>query len=98
MSRLLRKDVSFEWTKQNDVELEKLKECFSSDAVIVHFQPDLQAIVEADASDFALGAVLSQIHDGVLKPVAFWSFFFIYAAFIRQQQQQQQQQPFNQTL
>ena len=41
--------------------------------MLKHFDPDRQAIVETDASDFALGAILSQKHDGNLHPVAFHS-------------------------
>jgi hypothetical protein len=38
-----------------------------------HFEVELPAFVETDSSDFALGAVLSQRHDGRLHPVAFRS-------------------------
>ena len=40
--------------------------------MLKHFDPHRQAIVETDASDFALGAILSQKHDN-LHPVAFHS-------------------------
>ena len=39
-----------------------------------HFQPDLPITVEADASDFALGCILSQQNpDGELHPVCYYS-------------------------
>ena len=41
--------------------------------MLKHFDPDLPAIVETDASDFALGAILSQKHEGRTHPVAFHS-------------------------
>ena len=45
---------------------------FTTAPVLKHFDPHRQAIVETDASDFALGAILSQKHDN-LHPVAFHS-------------------------
>ena len=41
--------------------------------MLKHFDPDLPAIVETDASDFALGAILSQKHEGRTHSVAFRS-------------------------
>ena len=39
-----------------------------------HFQPNLPITVEADASDFALGCILSQENpDGELHPVCYYS-------------------------
>ena len=48
-------------------------ELFTAAPVLKHFDPDLQVIVETDTSDFALGAILSQRHDGTLHPVAYHS-------------------------
>ena len=39
---------------------EALKQSFCTAPVLKHFEPVKQAIVETDASDFALGAILSQ--------------------------------------
>ena len=36
------------------------QQAFTSAPILRHFQPDLPLTVEADASDFALGCVLSQ--------------------------------------
>ena len=42
--------------------------------MLQHFQPDLPITVEADASDFALGCILSQENpDGELHPVCYYS-------------------------
>ncbi len=51
-----------------------LKTAFTSDECLAHFDPMLKMIVETDASNYAMGAILSQVgHDRVLRPVAFES-------------------------
>lgn len=52
----------------------RLKEAFTTAPILVHFDPSKVPIVETDASDFALGAVLSQKgDDNKLHPVAYHS-------------------------
>lgn len=42
--------------------------------MLAHFNPDLEAWVKSDTSDYVVAAVLSQKHhDGMLRPVAFMS-------------------------
>ncbi|MBW0543396.1 hypothetical protein O181_083111 [Austropuccinia psidii MF-1] len=41
----------------------QLKEAFTTAPIVSHFDPSLPTIVETDASDYALGSVLSQISD-----------------------------------
>lgn len=50
-----------------------LVEAFTTAPVLQHFDPALQAIIKTYASDFALGAVLSQRYDGKLHPITFHS-------------------------
>ena len=53
---------------------EALKAAFTSAPVLTHWVPDKLIIVETDASDYALGAILSiQIDSGEIHPVAFHS-------------------------
>lgn len=52
---------------------EALKKAFSEAPVLVHFDPDLDSYVETDASDWVVSGILSQMHDNVLRPVAFFS-------------------------
>jgi hypothetical protein len=52
---------------------DKLKKAFTEAGVLAHFDPDLETWLETDASDFITAAVLSQMHNGVLRPVAFLS-------------------------
>ncbi|MBW0530520.1 hypothetical protein O181_070235 [Austropuccinia psidii MF-1] len=39
-----------------------LKEAFTTAPILSHFNPSLQTMVETDASDYALGSVLSQVN------------------------------------
>ena len=50
-----------------------LKKRFISAPILRHFDTELQCVIECDASDFAIGAILSQEVEGRLHPVAFHS-------------------------
>jgi hypothetical protein len=50
------------------------KHLFTVAPILVHFHPEKPTVVETDASDFSLGAVLSQIQETKrLHPVAYHS-------------------------
>ncbi|MBW0483886.1 hypothetical protein O181_023601 [Austropuccinia psidii MF-1] len=55
----------------------QLKEAFTTAPVLSHFNPSLPTIVETDASNYALGSVLSQVSDSGKHPIAFDSCKFI---------------------
>jgi hypothetical protein len=40
---------------------------------VKHIEPIHQIVVETDVSDFAIGAVLSEVIDGRLHPIVFYS-------------------------
>ncbi|MBW0571743.1 hypothetical protein O181_111458 [Austropuccinia psidii MF-1] len=48
-----------------------LKAAFTTAPILSHFNPSLPTIVEIDASDYALGAVLRQVNDSGKNPIAF---------------------------
>jgi hypothetical protein len=51
-----------------------LKEAFTTEPVLKHFNWDKPAILETDASNYMCAGVLSQYNNkGVLHPVAFYS-------------------------
>ncbi|MBW0539519.1 hypothetical protein O181_079234, partial [Austropuccinia psidii MF-1] len=52
-------------------QFDQLKEAFTTAPVLSDFNPSLPTIVETDASDYALGAVLSQVSDSGKHPIAF---------------------------
>jgi len=62
----LMKGDSKNWASTPEVEqaFTKLKQRFMSAPVLAHFDPARPVIVGTDASDFALGTVLSQQDDG----------------------------------
>jgi hypothetical protein len=72
--QLTRKDTPFVWTPAAHNAFNALKAAFLSAPLLVHPDPTRPFQVETDASDFAIGAVLSQPDDnGTLHPVAFYS-------------------------
>ena len=73
LTRLTRKDVKFAWSSEAQVAFETLKKKFTTAPVLKHFNPTLELVIETDASDFAISAILSQSHSGILHPVAFMS-------------------------
>ena len=67
--------VAFSWTPEADRAFSFLKDAFSSAPVLAYPDPDRPFIVEVDASDSGVGAVLSQRDavSGKIHPCAFFS-------------------------
>ena len=65
----------FSWTPEAETALSKLKGLFSTAPVLVHPDPGRQFIVEVDASDTGIGAILSQRseEDQKVHPCAYFS-------------------------
>ena len=61
------------WSYECGRAVEELKQRFTSAPILRHYDPELPCILEYDASDFAIGAHLSQEFEGHLQPVAFHS-------------------------
>jgi transposase InsO family protein len=68
---------NFVITPQFKMAFKCLKNAFTRAPILRHFDPELPIQLETDASDFAIGAVLSQPHEGRWHPVAFMSRKFI---------------------
>ncbi|MBW0574400.1 hypothetical protein O181_114115 [Austropuccinia psidii MF-1] len=49
----------------------QLKEAFIAAPILSHFSPSLPTILETDASDYALGAIMSQVSDSGKHPIVF---------------------------
>jgi transposase InsO family protein len=63
----------FEWSPAAEQAFQDVKRAFSEGDVLHHPLVDPDWVVETDASGFAIGAILSQLVDGKLQPVAFFS-------------------------
>ncbi|MBW0510284.1 hypothetical protein O181_049999 [Austropuccinia psidii MF-1] len=74
LTSFLKKDPRFPLNEEARRHFYQLKEAFTIAPILSHFDPSLPTIVETDASDYALGAVLSQISDSGKHPIAFDSF------------------------
>src|SRR6202021_1696855 len=67
MTALLRKDVPFVWDDVTQHSFDTLKKAFTSAPILKHFDRSRPTVLEADASDQALGGTISQHDDkGVL--------------------------------
>ena len=72
--RMTSKKATFKWNEERDRAFETLKRLLVSPPVLSYPDPDKQFIVECDASNYAIGGVLSQIgEDGKLHPIYYYS-------------------------
>ncbi|MBW0524171.1 hypothetical protein O181_063886 [Austropuccinia psidii MF-1] len=71
LTSLLKKDSPLIFNEEALSQLQILREAFTTAPVLSHFNPSLPPIVETDTSDYALGAVLSQVNDSGKHPIAF---------------------------
>jgi len=74
---LTKKGVPFSWEpgSPQEIAFQLLKNKFTSAPILKHFDPDLEIVVETDASDYVSAGILSQYDKttGILHPVAFFS-------------------------
>lgn len=63
----------FSWGMKQEEAFEELKDRFTTAPILAHFYPEKETAVETDASDFALGSVLSEFLDCRSHPVVFHS-------------------------
>jgi len=71
---LVRKEQKWKWKKEQEEAFEKLKAGFTTEPVLAIPDIDREMRVEADASDYVTGGVLStKCKDGKWRPVAFIS-------------------------
>ena len=70
---LTRKDVPFEWSDACEAAFENLKKALVSPPVMAYPTAEGEFVLDTDASDVSIGAVLSQIHAGEEKVIAYGS-------------------------
>ena len=73
MVHLTKKNVPFVWSAECDNAFQKLKEALVSTDIMAYPKDEGQFILDTDASDNAIGAVLSQIQDGTERVIAYGS-------------------------
>ena len=73
LTHLTNEKVPWNWDERCQEAFDSLKARFSSAPILKHFDPELQTVLETDASDFAISGILSQFHAKILHPVAFMS-------------------------
>lgn len=71
--RLTVKGVPFCWGPAAETAFHQLKQAFIEAPILTEWDPDLDAVVEADCSRYAMGACLSVWKNTVLRPVAYFS-------------------------
>ncbi|MBW0508455.1 hypothetical protein O181_048170 [Austropuccinia psidii MF-1] len=71
LTSLLKKDSPFIFNEEALGQFQISKETFTNSPILSHFNPSLPNLLETDASDYALGAVLSQVNDSGKHPIAF---------------------------
>jgi len=74
---LTQKDISWKFDSSCHDAFNSLKKVFTSALILTHWIPDAQLIVETDALDYALTAILSIVNEeNKVYPVAFHSHTF----------------------
>ncbi|MBW0478329.1 hypothetical protein O181_018044 [Austropuccinia psidii MF-1] len=71
LTSFLKKDSCFPLNEEALSPFHQLKEAFRTAPVLSHFNPSLPTILETNPSDYALGAVLSQVSYSRKDPIAF---------------------------
>ena len=74
LTDLTQKDKMFEWTSQCEDAFRRLKTMFTEGPILAHFDFMRSTQLETDASNFALGAIRSQLcEDNRWQPIVFHS-------------------------
>ncbi|CAC5422630.1 unnamed protein product [Mytilus coruscus] len=73
MHKICEKNSRFVWNDECQKAFEQLKNALTSTPVLAYPLPNLPFILDTDTSDKAVGAVLSQIQDGLERFIAYMS-------------------------
>ncbi|MBW0565761.1 hypothetical protein O181_105476 [Austropuccinia psidii MF-1] len=71
LTSLLKDNSPFIFNEEALSQFQIHKEELTTTPILSHFNPSLPAILETDASDYALGAVLSQVNGSGKHPIVF---------------------------
>ncbi|GJP32774.1 hypothetical protein CLOM_g17372 [Closterium sp. NIES-68] len=73
LTNLLKKDTPYKWEPEHQEAMEQLKQALTSAPVLILPDPECDYVIEADASDQAVGAILMQDHGNRLQPITYLS-------------------------
>ena len=74
LNQLLQGNQEFKWSPRCEEAFKKAKESLSSSNVLVHYDPSLPVILESDASQYGIGAVIfHRFPNGNERPIAYAS-------------------------
>jgi hypothetical protein len=71
LTQLTKKNEPFKWTVFHQQAFENRKAALTSKSVLAHSRFDQPFILSTDASDYAISAILSQLHDDKERPISF---------------------------
>ncbi|UYV75572.1 K02A2.6-like [Cordylochernes scorpioides] len=70
---LPRNNVKLFWYNEQEQSFQMLKSALTTDPMLGHFEEDAETLVHADASEYGVGAVLTQLVEIKQKPIAYAS-------------------------
>jgi hypothetical protein len=73
LTELLRRDVTFRWSDRQQAAFDQLKQALCSDKVLGYPDFTQPFILTTDASKVAVAAIISQVQDGVERPLSYAS-------------------------
>ncbi|GJP48726.1 hypothetical protein CLOM_g8005 [Closterium sp. NIES-68] len=73
LTNLLKKNTPYKWEPKHQEAVEQLKQALTSAPVLILPDPERDYVIEADARDQAVGAVLMQDQGNGLQPIAYLS-------------------------
>ena len=74
LHNLLRKNVKWKWEKKEKESFDRIKKLLCSSKLLVHYSASLPLIIDCDASQYGIGAVLSHKYpDNSERPIAYTS-------------------------
>ena len=73
--RLMGAKVKFDWDEEEEDSFQKLKETIMEAPLLAYPKRGWEFVLDKDASDKAIGAVLSQVQDGKERVVAYGILF-----------------------
>ncbi|GJP36383.1 hypothetical protein CLOM_g20895, partial [Closterium sp. NIES-68] len=73
LTNLLKKNTPYKWEPKHQEAVEQLKQALASAPVLILPDPERDYVIEADAIDQAVGAVLTQDQGNGLQPIAYLS-------------------------